>query len=96
MQFKQLKLELDRVFSRIQQQSSDGELPSLEDVKAFAHYCSRMQTQAPEEWAEEADDFSHLATQLLRSVKNEDIQSVLPLLDSLDDAMSFCHRTFRP
>ncbi len=95
MQFKQLKTELEKVFQQIKEVSEGGETPSLENVKHFVRLCGKMQHQAAEEWAFEVDDFVHLANQLLQSVRNQNIQDIVPLVTSLDDARTFCHRTFR-
>jgi len=95
MQFKQLKQELETLFSKIKETSSDGDSPELEDVKRFVRLCSQMQAQAPEEWAFEADDFTHLANELLQGVKQGQIQDVFPLIQSLEDAQQYCHRLFR-
>jgi len=95
MQFKKLKQELDQLFTSIKDASSVGERPELEDVKQFVRLCERMQNMAPEDWAFEADDFTHLANELLQSVKQDKIQETIPLVNSLEDAMNFCHRTFK-
>jgi XXXCH domain-containing protein len=94
MQFSELKQEVDRLFQRIQEQASEGDLPHLEDVKQFARYCSLMQNQADEEWAEEADDFMQLVNQLLQDVKNDNSEEIVQLIASLEDTKNFCHRTF--
>ena len=95
MQFKQLKADLEKVFQEIKAASEGGEAPALEDVKQFVRLCRRMQHQTPEEWAFEVDDFVHLANQLLQSVRNQNIQDIVPLVTSLNDAKTFCHRTLR-
>jgi XXXCH domain-containing protein len=95
MQFKQLKMELEKVFTHIKSVADEGETPALDEVKQFVRLCEKMQHLAPEEWAFEVDDFVHLATQLLQSVKNHNIQDIVPLVTSLDDARTFCHRTFK-
>ena len=43
----------------------------------------------------EAEDFLHLANQLSRAVKNGELPEVVQLVDSLEDACAYCHRTFR-
>jgi XXXCH domain-containing protein len=95
IQFKKLKYNLDLLFQKIQKSADEGEYPNLEDAKKFVRLCGQMQTAAPEEWAYEADDFSHLANQLLQSIKNQEIKDVVPLVDSLFDSMNYCHRSFR-
>lgn len=94
MQFSELKQEVERLFGKIQEQASEGDMPDLEDVKLFARYCSRMQTLADEEWAEEADDFMQLVDQLLQDVKNDHSEEIVQLIASLEDTKNYCHRTF--
>ncbi|MFP4392486.1 MAG: GAK system XXXCH domain-containing protein [Desulfohalobiaceae bacterium] len=94
MLFRELKQEMDQVFTRIKQDSTEGTLPALDDVKRFAQLCFRMQSQAPESWELEADDFQHLAKELLQSVKKQNIQEAVFLISSLQEAQTYCHRTF--
>ncbi len=90
-----MKKELDQLFNRIKQDSSEGESPDLSDVKQFVRLCRQMQNQALEDWAFEADDFMHLANEFLQSVKQQRIQDILPLITFLEDAKNYCHRTFK-
>ena len=95
MNFASLKQELDQLFTKIKSAAGEGDQPELSDVKQFVRLCSQMQNYADEEWAFEADDFMHLANELLQTVKNENIQDMFPLIDSLEDSMNYCHRTFK-
>jgi len=95
MQFSELKQEVERLFGRIQDQVSEGDLPDLEDVKQFSRYCSLMQTHADDEWADEADDFMQLVHQLVQDVKNDNAEEIVQIIASLEDTKNFCHRTFR-
>ena len=52
--------------------------------------------QAEEPWVGEAEDFAHLANQLLQTVKKGKREDAIRLVDSLQDALDFCHRTFKP
>ena len=95
MDLKKLMRELNEVFEKIKAQSKEGAVPELDLVKKFVRLCGQLQAGAPDEWAEEADDFLHLANQLYQSTKNKSEKDVIPLVDSLEDSMDFCHRTFR-
>ncbi len=96
MRFPQIKKDLDEVFTKIKTTSAEGDLPDVEDVKHMVRLCSHMQSFAPDEWAFEADDFLHLAQELLQSVRQSEVQETIPLIDSLEEAQIFCHRTFKP
>ena len=96
MRFRQIKKDLDEVFTKIKTTSAEGDLPEIEDVKHMVRLCSHMQSIAPDEWAFEADDFLHLAQELLQSVRHNEVQETIPLIDSLEEAQTFCHRTFKP
>jgi XXXCH domain-containing protein len=95
MQFKQMKQEMEEYFHQIKSAADQGEHPEMAVVQQFVRLTSLFQSQAAEEWAEEADDFMHLATQLLQCVKKDQIQDIPPLIDSLEDSMNYCHRTLR-
>ncbi len=95
MDFASLKQQLDQYFTKIKNASMEGDQPELADVKQFVRLCSQMQNFAVEDWAFEADDFTHLANELLQTVKNENIQDMFHLIHSLEDARNFCHRTFK-
>ncbi len=95
MQFKELKQEIDRLFSSIQEQVQEGSAPDPEEVKQFSRCCSFFQNRADEEWAEEADDFMQLVHQLLQEVKNDNLEEIVQIVASLEDSRNFCHRSFR-
>jgi XXXCH domain-containing protein len=95
MEFKTTKRDLEAVFAKIQSQVEDASLPDEETVNRLARLARKMHQLADEEWMDEAEDFSHLAGQLLNAVKKGDVEGCVMLVESLDDAQSFCHRTFR-
>ncbi len=94
MLFSKLKQELAQVFERISQAATEGRTPKMEDVQYFVKLCSKMQNQAPEVWAFEADDFEHLAKELLQCIKQHKTQDAIFLVHSLQEAQTYCHRTF--
>jgi XXXCH domain-containing protein len=95
MDFKSTKRDLEAVFTSIVNQVEDVSLPDEATVNKFARLAGRMHQIADEAWMDEAEDFSHLAGQLLNAVKKGDVESCVMLVESLQDAQSFCHRTFR-
>ena len=95
MDFKTTKRDLEAVFATILSQIEDVTLPDEATVNRFARLAARMHQMADEAWMEEAEDFSHLAGQLLITVKKRDAEGCVMLVESLQDAQSFCHRTFR-
>lgn len=95
MQFQALKQELQTLFDKIHSSADAGNIPEIEDVKKFVRLCNQMQYNAPEEWALEADDFMHMASQLHQSVKNSHLEHIMPIIQSLEDAKNYCHRSFK-
>ena len=95
MEFKTTKRDLEAVFAKIQSQVEDATLPDEESVNRLARLARKMHQLADEDWMDEAEDFTHLAGQLLNAVKKGDVEGCVMLVESLDDAQSFCHRSFR-
>ncbi|MEW5772771.1 MAG: GAK system XXXCH domain-containing protein [Thermodesulfobacteriota bacterium] len=95
MEFTALKSGMDRTFQEIQTRTSHGELPELERVGAFVRLCRQLHTQAPDEWADEAGDFSHMAEKLLQAVKNGSVEESVLCVESLNEAQTYCHRMFK-
>jgi XXXCH domain-containing protein len=46
-------------------------------------------------WADELEDFVHMAKQLLQAVKHGKVEDCILIVDSLNDAQEYCHRTFK-
>lgn len=95
MEFKTTKRDLEVVFASIQNQVADVVLPDEAMVNRLVRLARRMHQLADDAWVGEAEDFSHLSGQLLNAVKKGDVEACVMLVESLDDAQSFCHRTFR-
>lgn len=95
MDFKSTKRDLEEAFTRIVNQVDEANLPDEATANRFSRLASRLHQIADEAWMDEAEDFSHLAGQLLNAVKKGDVESCVMLVESLQDAQSFCHRTFR-
>ncbi len=95
MEFKTTKRDLEAVFATIQSQVEEANLPDEATVSRFVRLTRKMHQLADEDWMDEAEDFSHLAGQLLNAVKKGDVEDSIMLVESLQDAQAFCHRTFR-
>ncbi|MEA4857486.1 MAG: GAK system XXXCH domain-containing protein [Solidesulfovibrio sp.] len=95
MEFQTTKRDLETVFTRIQNQVAEANLPDEESVNRLVRLARKLHQLADEDWVDEAEDFSHLAGQLLNAVKKGDVEDCVMLVESLDDAQSFCHRMFR-
>lgn len=91
MRIEELREQLDYFFTVFKQASREGTLPSIDDLDNFVRLSRRMHTQADEAWLDEAEDFLHLANQLQVAVKQENVQDAIPLIDSLNEAYTFCY-----
>lgn len=95
MSLKKLKQELKSSFDLLKQKMENGELPSMDEAKLFSKLASRMVNFAEEDWQLEAEDFAHLANQLISAVKSQDIKEVYSLINALEDSKNYCHRSFK-
>lgn len=95
MDFRALKASMDEAFQSILEILQDGQLPEEKLVNNFARLCTQLHVQAGDDWAGEAEDFAHLANQLLQSVKKGKREDAIRLVDSLQDAQDYCHRTYK-
>jgi XXXCH domain-containing protein len=95
MEFQTTKRDLEEVFAKIRSQVEDASLPDEEAVNRLVRLARKMYQAAKNDWADEAEDFLHLAGQLLIAVKKADVEGCVMLVESLEDAQSFCHRSFR-
>ena len=95
MDLKKLKNDLEAIFQSIQGHTDHGEMPLEQEVSIFVRLTVQMQNLADDEWIDECIDFTQLANQLLHAVKKGQVQDSILLVESLSDAKSFCHRTFR-
>ncbi len=95
MDFSTIKQDMTRVFETITSKTDEGLLPDEDSVNSFVRLSRRLHQLADESWIGEAEDFSHLANQLLNAVKKGDLENSIMLVESLQDAQAYCHRTFR-
>ncbi len=91
-----VKKEMQALFDVILEKSEMGELPSDNEVASFERLARRFLSFAKEEWIEECEDLVHLSVQLVRAVKKGQTQDAIQLVESLNDARNFCHRTHNP
>lgn len=96
MEMKKIKQEMQALFSTIQERTQLGELPSLQDTAQFERLARKLLTLAEEDWVDECEDFVHIVDQLHKSVKQGFLADSILLVESLDDARTFCHRTYGP
>jgi len=95
MNFLALKKSLDETFQQILDLTHDGQLPDVKLASQFSRLCTQLHMQAKENWEGEAEDFAHLANQLLQTVKKKKLEDSIRLVNSLQDAQDYCHRTFK-
>jgi len=95
MNFASTKQDLEKAFEEIKANAFGGELPSLETVNLFARLSQRFLQMAEGGWIGEAEDFSHLASQLLSACKKGDVEGSVMIVESLEEAKVYCHRTFK-
>jgi XXXCH domain-containing protein len=95
MDFRALKAALDDAFQGILESTQDGQIPEEKIVNQFARLSTQLHAQAEEDWVGEAEDFAHLANQLLQTVKKGKREDAIRLVDSLQDAQDYCHRTYK-
>jgi XXXCH domain-containing protein len=92
---KTLKKDLEVIFDSILEKSKTGEVPSESEVAQFERLSRRFLSMANDAWLEECEDFVHLANQLLKAVKKGQAHDAIQLVESLNDARTFCHRTYK-
>ena len=86
MDFRTLKNQLQTIHSDITKSIGANALPELETMQEFTRLARMMPILAEDEWLGEAEDFAHLATQILLATKQNDFKTVVQLSDSLEDA----------
>jgi XXXCH domain-containing protein len=95
MNFASTKQDIEKAFEEIKSSAFGGELPSLEAVNQFARLSQRFLQMAQGDWVGEAEDFTHLASQLLSACKKGDVEGSVMIVESLEEAKTYCHRMFK-
>ncbi len=94
MDFHALKQDMESVFNSILDNALSGELPSEQDANEFFRLARVMQNHAKENWADECEDFVHLALQLQMAVRKGNVHDSTLLAESLSESRTYCHRMF--
>jgi XXXCH domain-containing protein len=94
MDMKSIKQELRIVFAAILERAKVGELPLESDVILLEKLARRFLTHAADAWIDECDDLVHIAAQLTKCVKRGEVHDAILLVESISDAMNFCHRSY--
>ncbi len=95
MNIKEFKKKLSQSFFELKKSTKQGELPPLPEVEKFYSLAQKLTHFASEDWLEEAEDFVLLAQKLKQSVQKGNIRDTLMLINSLSEARSYCHKTFK-
>ncbi len=80
---------INEILAQILAAQNNNQLPSLEQVQHFTRLARNMPMHADEFWLAEAEDFAHLADQLLLAVKDKRFEEAVQLVDSIKEAWSF-------
>lgn len=89
MMTEPLNTQIRDMLDSIRQAQNDNQLPDIQEVQQFARIARTMPMHAEDNWLAEAEDFAHLADQLLQAVKNGDHQDAVLLMDSIKEAWIF-------
>ncbi|WP_027183802.1 GAK system XXXCH domain-containing protein [Desulfovibrio inopinatus] len=95
MNFTALKQNLQEAYDAIVAKINDNQLPEVAEVNTFVRLTTQMHMTADEGWVDQAEDFAHLATEFLQAVKKGQLEDAVMLIESLNEAQTYCHRTFK-
>ena len=95
MNFTKIKQDLQTLFDSLHEKSQLGEAPDEEECVQFVRLLKLMQRDAPSEWADECDDFVHMAGELHVTVRKGNLPEAVRLIEALSEAKDYCHRTFK-
>ncbi len=82
-------VSLEEMLADIYSAQVNNQMPDMKLVQNFNHLAGRLPLHADDSWAAEAEDFAHLAVQLLQEVKKNKFEDAVQLTDSLRVAWSF-------
>ncbi len=95
MNTKQTKFKLQDLYDQFVEDVHNGELPKETDIRTFIRLFEHFVTQVDFEMTAECEDFIHMSKQLLHAVKRKSLSEAIQLVDSLNDAKSYCHDNLR-
>lgn len=95
MNFKQIKVLMDECFRSIEENTKAGEMPTMEDVNEFNRLVKRMSMFARDEWADDFEDFNYMANQLHHAVNKGELGTAIQIVESLNEAQTYCHQAHR-
>ncbi len=95
MNFTALKQNLQEAYDVIVAKINDNQLPEVAEANTFARLATQMHMTANDDWADQAEDFAHLAAEFLQTVKKGQLEDAVMLIESLNEAQTYCHRTFK-
>lgn len=81
-----LNTRIEALIQDILNSQNDNQMPSLNQVQDFVRAARTLPMHADETQMAEAEDFSHLADQLLLAVKNSQFEEAVQLMDSIREA----------
>jgi XXXCH domain-containing protein len=94
MDLRELTSSITSQLSAITQKSEQGDVPEEPDALEFHRLCQKLQSIAPDDWYEEAEDFTHLANQLCQALKQGRTQEAILLIDSIEDSYNYLSTCF--
>ena len=86
MKTADLNTRIESMVQDILNQQNNNQMPGLSQVQDFVRIARQLPMYADELWLAEAEDFSHLADQLLLAVKNNQFEETVQLMDSIKEA----------
>lgn len=93
MNFKKIKSEMQAIFSEMLESAHVGETPKLETAKSFARLARQFFSLADEAYLDECEDFAYMADQLHQAIHKNESHEAIQIIESLNDAMQYCHRS---
>lgn len=88
MDFNALKDALVASIEQMKNNAASGEPPTEKDAEALLRTARLLHTAADVDDADDCEDVSQMATQLLKAVRKNQSSEAIRLVDSLNDALS--------
>lgn len=81
--------QLEELLNEIINCQENNQMPDKSKVQNFSRLARSLPMYAEESWLAEAEDFAHLADQLLLAVKNDQFEEAVQIMDSIKEAKAF-------